>query len=219
VDAILAVRLAGHGLAMSPEADRRELARRAYFDLTGLPPTPEEMELFLSDTSAAAWERLIDDLLVRPQYGERWGRHWLDVVRFAESNGYERDGNKPYAWRYRDYVIRAFNEDKPYDRFMQEQLAGDALGVDEATGFLVGGSFDFLQSFEPPPFNAGQRADELYEMIGTTGSAFMGLTVGCARCHDHKFDPVSQADYYAMAAVFQGVEHGERPMRPANYVR
>ena len=217
VDAFVQAKLAEHGLAPSPPADPRALIRRVHFDLIGLPPAPDEVDAFAVDRSPDAYARLVDRLLASPRYGERWARHWLDVVKFAESDGFERNNLRPNAWPYRDYVIRAFNEDKPYDLFMREQLAGDALGADEATGFLVGGSFDFLQSFEPPLFNAGQRADELYEMVGTTGSTFLGLTVGCARCHDHKFDPISQADYYALVAVMQGVEHGERPLRPSNH--
>src|SRR5262249_30576730 len=152
----------------------------------------------------------IERLLTSPHYGERWARHWLDVVRFAESAGFEMNLERPNAWPYRDYVIRAFNEDKPYDRFVREQLAGDALGVDEATGFLVGGPNDAVKS---PDVNltAQQRMDELHDMVATTGSAFLGLTIGCARCHNHKFDPIPQTDYYAMQALFAGVQHGERP--------
>ena len=217
IDAFVRAKLAEKGLEPSPEADRRTLLRRLSFDLAGLPPTPEESDAFLSDGAPDAYERLVERLLASPRYGERWARHWLDVVRFAESDGFERNNLRPNAWPYRDYVIRAFNEDKPYDQFVREQVAGDALGVDEATGFIVGGSFDFLQSFEPPYFNLGQRADELYEIVGTAGSTFLGLTVGCARCHDHKFDPIPQADYYALTAVFQGVEHGERPLLPRNH--
>ena len=217
IDAFVAAKLKEHGLALSLQADAHTLIRRLSFDLHGLPPTPAEVDAFVADKSPDAYARLVDRLLASPRYGERWARHWLDVVKFAESDGFERNNLRPNAWPYRDYVIRAFNEDKPYDQFVREQLAGDALGVDEATGFIVGGSFDFLQSFEPPYFNQIQRADELYEIVGTTGSAFMGLTVGCARCHDHKFDPISQADYYSMVAVFQGVEHGERPMHPRNH--
>ncbi|MSU49389.1 MAG: DUF1553 domain-containing protein [Opitutus sp.] len=217
IDAFIRAKLNEHGLALSPPADARTLIRRLSFDLIGLPPTPAEVDAFVADKSPDAYARLVDRLLASPRYGERWARHWLDVVKFAESDGFERNNLRPNAWPYRDYVIRAFNEDKPYTQFMREQLAGDALGVDEATGFIVGGSFDFLQNFEPPYFNFGQRGDELSEIVGTTSSAFMGLTVGCARCHDHKFDPISQTDYYAMLAVFQGVEHGERPMRPRNH--
>ena len=217
IDAFISAKLQQKGLSLSPPADARTLIRRLSFDLIGLPPTPEEVDAFVADKAPEAYARQVERLLASPRYGERWARHWLDVVKFAESDGFERNNIRPNAWPYRDYVIRAFNEDKPYNQFVREQLAGDALGADEATGFIVGGSFDFLQNFEPPYFNLGQRGDELSEMVGTTSSAFLGLTVGCARCHDHKFDPISQADYYSLAAVFQGVEHGERPMRPRHH--
>jgi hypothetical protein len=146
-----------------------------------------------------------------PRYGERWGRHWLDVVRFAESNGFETNRERLSAWRFRDYVIDAFNADKPYDRFLREQIAGDALGVDVATGFLVGGPVDIVKSPDIT-LTAQQRADEIDDMVGTTGTAFLGLTLGCVRCHTHKFDPIEHSEYYAMAAIFSGVQHGERPL-------
>jgi len=214
VDAFIETKLAEKGLTLSAEADRRSLVRRVTFDLTGLPPTPEEVAGFANDPSPKAYERMVERLLASPDYGERWGRHWLDVVRFAESDGFERNNLRPNAWPYRDYVIRAFNEDLPYSRFVREQIAGDALGADAATGFLVGGAFDMLQSFEPPEFNAVQRADELHDMVNAVSSSFLGLTVACARCHDHKFDPISQRDYYSLTAMLQGVEHGERSLRP-----
>jgi mono/diheme cytochrome c family protein len=217
IDAFLMEKLATKGLAFAPEADRRTLVRRLHFALIGLPPTPAEIEAFVADPAPDAYERLVERLLSSPHYGERWGRHWLDVVRFAESDGYQRNNLRQHAWPYRDYVIRAFNEDTPYDRFIKEQIAGDAYGADAATGFIVGGAWDVLRLIEPPSFDHQQRADELYDMVGTTGSTFMGLTVGCARCHDHKFDPISQRDFYSLTAVFQGVFHGERPWRPENY--
>ncbi|MEP6670135.1 MAG: DUF1553 domain-containing protein [Chthoniobacter sp.] len=213
IDAFVLAKLKEKNLNLSPEADRRTLIRRLSFDLLGLPPTPEEIEAFVSDADPKAYEKLVDRLLASPHYGERWARHWLDVVRFAESNGFETNRPRPNAWPYRDYVIRAFNEDVPFDRFVREQLAGDALGVDEATGFIVGGSYDTVKSPDPV-LTAQQRADELHDMVSTTGSTFLGLTLGCARCHNHKFDPISQVDYYAVTAVFQGVMHRERPMRP-----
>ncbi len=215
IDAFIRAKLAEKGLALSPEADRRTLIRRLSFDLIGLPPTPEEIDAFVADKEPGAYEKLVERLLASPHYGERWARHWLDVVRFAESNGFEMNRARPNAWPFRDYVIRAFNDDKPYDAFIREQLAGDALGVDEATGFLVGGAWDQVKG-QDPLLGMQQRADELHDMVSTTGSAFLGLTVGCARCHNHKFDPISQVDYYAMTAVLQGVQHGERPMRPAD---
>jgi hypothetical protein len=182
------------------------------FDLIGLPPTPEEIDAFVRDPSADAYERLVERYLASPQFGERWARHWLDVVHFAESHSFEMNQPRPTAWPYRDYVIRAFNEDKPYDQFVREQLAGDTLGVDEATGFLVAGAWDQVKSPDPA-LTAQQRADELHDVVSTTGSTFLGLTVGCARCHDHKFDPVSTKDYYGLVAVFAGVQHGERQLR------
>jgi Protein of unknown function (DUF1553)/Protein of unknown function (DUF1549)/F5/8 type C domain len=153
----------------------------------------------------------VDKFLASPQFGERWARHWLDAVRFAESHGFETNVARPNAWPYRDWVIKAFNDDKPYDRFVFEQLAGDTVGADAATGFLVAGAWDQVKSPDPV-LTANQRADELHDMVSTTGSAFLGLTVGCARCHAHKFDPVSQVDYYRMKAVFAGVQHGDRAM-------
>jgi cytochrome c553 len=212
IDAFIQAKLAAAGLKPNPEADRRTLIRRLKFDLLGLPPTPEEVDAFAADQSPDAYEKLVERYLASPQFGERWARHWLDVVRFAESHGFEMNHERPNAWPYRDYVIRSFNEDKPYDQFIREQIAGDQLGADEATGFLVGGPMDQVKSPDPG-LTAQQRADELHDIVGTTGSAFLGLTVGCARCHNHKFDPVSQVDYYRLKAVFAGVRHGERPWK------
>lgn len=216
IDAFVLEKLQASNLAPSPEADRRTLIRRVYFDAIGLPPSPEEIVRFIADPDPQAYERLVARLLDSPQFGERWARHWLDVVRFAESHGFEMNQARPTAWPYRDYVIRAFNEDKPYDRFMMEQLAGDALDADEATGFLVGGPWDQVKSPDPV-LTANQRADELHDMVSTTGSVFLGLTVGCARCHSHKFDPIPQTDYYAVKAALEGVTHGERTLRPADW--
>ena len=218
IDAFLAAKLAAAGLAMNPEADPRTLIRRVSFDLIGLPPSPEEIAAFEDACRAAGgvegpYGGLIDRLLVSPHYGERWARHWLDVVRFAESHGFEMNRVRPNAWPYRDWVIESLNADKPYDQFVREQLAGDQLGADAATGFLVGGPRDEVRSPDPV-LTANQRADELHDMVGTTGSAFLGLTVGCARCHDHKFDPIPQTDYYAVKAVFEGVQHGDREIVP-----
>jgi hypothetical protein len=179
--------------------------------MLGMPPTPEEVEAFRRDGQPDAFERLVDRVLDDPRYGERWGRHWLDVIRFAESNGFETNRERPNAWRFRDYVIAAFNQDKPYDRFVREQLAGDTLGEDVATGFLVGGAVDIVGSPDPV-LTAQQRADELDDMVSTTGTAFLGLTLGCARCHSHKFDPIAHREYYAMTAMFNGVRHGERAL-------
>jgi mono/diheme cytochrome c family protein len=211
LDAFIGARLAEDKLAPSPEADRTTLIRRLYFVMLGLPPTPEEVAAFVADRKPQAFERLVDRVLDDPRYGERWGRHWLDVVRFAESNGFETNRERLNAWRYRDYVIAALNDDKPYDQFIREQLAGDALGAEVATGFLVGGPVDIVKSPDVA-LTAQQRADELDDMVGTTGTAFLGLTTGCARCHSHKFDPISHREYHALAAIFAGVQHGDRAL-------
>jgi mono/diheme cytochrome c family protein len=221
IDAFVAAELEAKRLKANPPATRRELIRRAYFDLIGLPPSPEEVAAFEKDSSSDAWPRLIDHLLSRPQYGERWGRHWLDVARYAQSNGYERDGEKPEAWRYRDYVVKAFNEDKPYDQFIKEQIAGDELErvtFDSviATGFQRLGVWD-----DEPDDKRMAEFDELDDMLSTTGSAFLGLTIGCARCHDHKFDPIPQADYYRLLSFFRNVrlnENVKHTLDAANYV-
>jgi mono/diheme cytochrome c family protein len=215
IDAFILARLEAATLAPSKEADRATLMRRLKFDLLGLPPTPEEVDAFVKDADPLAYDKLVERYLASPHYGERWARHWLDAVRFAESDGFETNQPRANAWPYRDYVIRTFNEDKPYDRFILEQLAGDQLGVDVATGFLVGGAHDKVKS---PDINLTlmQRGDELHDMVNTTGATFLGLTVGCARCHNHKFDPISHHDYYAMRAVFAGVQHGERAIQQTN---
>ncbi len=211
IDAFVRERLARAGLKMSEEASRTTLIRRMYLVMLGVPPTPEEARRFVGDPGADAYERLVDRVLADGRYGERWARHWLDVVRFAESNGFETNRERLNAWRYRDYVIEAFNRDLPYDRFVREQLAGDAGGADVATGFLVGGPVDIVGSPDPT-LTMQQRADELDDMVNTTGTAFLGLTLGCVRCHSHKFDPIEHREYYGLAAVFAGVKHGERPL-------
>jgi hypothetical protein len=208
IDGFLEARFRQAGLRPNPSADRATLIRRLKFDLLGLPPTPEEVVAFVADRRPDAYERLVDRYLASPHFGERVARHWLDVVRFAETTGFETNAARPNAWPYRDYVIRAFNDDRPYTRFVREQLAGDQLGEDAATGFLVAGAYDQVKG--DPALNAQQRADELHDMIAVTGSAFLGLTTGCARCHEHKFDPIPQRDYYALKAVFAGVQHAER---------
>ena len=203
VDAFILRELEKQGIRPSPPADRRTIQRRVYLDLIGLPPTPEEVEAFLQDESADAYARVVDDLLSRPQYGERWARHWLDVVRYAETNGYERDGTKPHAWRYRDYVIDALNNDKPFDRFLTEHLAGDEIEDSDAeaqiaTTFLRLGTWD-----DEPADPDVDRYDQLDDVLGVTATAFLGLTIRCARCHDHKFEPFPQEDYYRLLAVFE----------------
>lgn len=214
VDEFILARLKPAGLSPSPPADPRTLIRRLYLVMHGQPPSPEEVETFLNDPSATAYDSLVERVLASHHYGERWARHWLDVVRYADSNGFETNRERKNAWPYRDYVIDAFNSDRPYDLFVKEQLAGDALGRDEATGFLVAGPYDIVTSPDPN-LTLMQREDELADMVNTTGTAFLGVTMGCARCHDHKFDPVPQRDYFAMKAVFAGVRHGERPWRGA----
>ncbi len=193
-------------LLPAPEADRRTLVRRAYLDLHGLLPTTEQARAFVVDDRPDAWERLIDELLSSPRYGERWGRHWLDVARYSDSNGMDEDIAHPEAWRYRDYVIRSFNEDKRFDHFIVEQLAGDLLTGESleqrreqvaALGFLSVGP-KMLACDDPDKM----RRDIVDEQLDTTGRAFMGMTLGCARCHDHKFDPVSTEDYYGLAGIF-----------------
>ena len=221
IDAFILAELAVKGLKPNPIATRRELIRRAYFDLIGLPPSPEQIAAFAKDKSTEAWPRLIDHLLSLPQYGERWGRHWLDVARFAQSNGYERDGEKPESWRYRDYVVKSFNEDKPYDQFVKEQIAGDELDhvtFDSiiATGFQRLGVWD-----DEPDDKRMAEFDELDDVLSTTGSAFLGLTIGCARCHDHKFDPIPQTDYYQLLSFFRNIrlsESAKYSLDSPNYV-
>ena len=220
VDAFVVAALEAKGLHPAPLASRRTLIRRVYFDLIGLPPRPEDVEAFVKDPSQDAFRKLIDKLLDSQHYGERWGRHWLDVARYADSDGYEYDALRPNSWRYRDYVIRAFNRDKPYDRFIREQLAGDELpGRDydslTALGFCRNGPFigDMVLMQ-----NELTRSDELDDLVTGTSAAFLGLTVGCARCHDHKFDPIPQKDYYRMVAVFSPSVRKDLPLAPPSLV-
>jgi hypothetical protein len=202
IDAFVRDRLEAEGLTPAPPAPREQLLRRVTFDLIGLPPTPEEIDAFLADHSSDAWEKVIDRLLASLAYGERWGRHWLDLARYADSNGYEHDEVRPDAWRYRDYVIRSFNDDKPYDRFVTEQLAGDELAPGDRDA-LVATGFSLLGPDMTDASDMGQRRlNTLTDMTDTAGLAFLGLTVGCARCHDHKFEPIPAADYYRLQAFF-----------------
>ncbi len=216
IDRFILNQLDEHAITPAPEADRRTLLRRLCLDLTGLPPSAEDIEEFLRDPSSDAYERWVDRLLADPAYGERWGRHWLDVARFAESHGYETNQLRPNAWPYRDWVIRAFNQDLPFQRFVHEQFAGDQLAdadglTKAATGFLVAGTHDVVGN-QAEAGRKQQRADDLDDLIAATGIAFLGLSLQCARCHDHKFDPISQRDYYALAAIFAGMEHAERDL-------
>ncbi|EAQ78018.1 PSD1 and planctomycete cytochrome C domain-containing protein [Blastopirellula marina] len=204
IDRFVWKKLNEQGITPNPTADRRTLIRRAYFDLLGLPPTPEEVAAFVADQDPEAYGQLIDRLLDSPHYGERWARHWMDVARFAESFGYEQDTDRPHAYHYRDFLIQALNDDLPYDQFVAWQLAGDEIAPQNplaqmATGFLGAGAFP-TQLTEAEFEQA--RYDELDDVVATTGTAFLGLTIGCARCHDHKFDPITSADYYRMASTF-----------------
>jgi hypothetical protein len=202
IDRFVQARLEAHQLPPNPPASPQVLIRRLHYDLLGLPPSPEEVEAFAADADPLAYERLADRLLSRPQFGEKWGRHWLDLVRFAETNGYERDGPKPNAWRYRDYVIAAMNEDKPYDRFVLEQLAGDEL-PDRDTAALIATGYHRMGLWDDEPVDADQAYyDSLDDVVSTTGLVFLATTMGCARCHDHKIDPIPQRDYYRMLAFF-----------------
>ncbi len=218
VDAFVLAALEKRGLKPSPPADRRTLIRRITYDLTGLPPTPEEVEAFLEDRSLNAWEKVVDRLLASPRYGERWGRHWLDVVHYGDTHGYDKDKRRNHAWPYRDYVIRSFNQDKPYDRFIREQIAGDVLYPQDpdgivATGFVAAGPWDFVGHVELKEGTVEKEKTRLLDrddMVSNTMSTFTSLTVHCARCHDHKFDPIPQRDYYRLQAVFAGVERGDR---------
>lgn len=216
IDGFVLRRLDAETLRPSPDAKPEVLIRRVYLDMLGIPPTPEEVEEFVHSTQGRgigpAYDRLIDRVLASPRYGERWAQHWLDVVRFAESSGSEINQWSSNSWPYRDYVIRAFNEDRPYDSFIFEQIAGDQCAEDAATGFLVAGPYDRVLN-QDPKFKALQRQDELDEIVKATSAAFLGMTVECARCHDHKFDPFTQRDYYAMQAVFAGVRYRERRLR------
>ena len=214
VDAFILSRLEEQGLQPAPEVDPSTLVRRLALVLTGLPPSWEEPSRLPEGPGDLAYTRLVDEFLGRPQYGERWARHWLDVVRYAESNGYERDGTKPHAWRYRDYVIDAFNQDKPYDRFLTEQLAGDEIdGTDAesqiATTFLRLGTWD-----DEPAEERRDRYDQLDDVLGTASSAFLGLTLRCARCHDHKFEPFSQEDYYRSLSFFEPLKRPHNILKP-----
>jgi hypothetical protein len=211
IDSFIDAKLSEKGLHRSPPADPAAWLRRVTFDLTGLPPTPEETDGFLKSQDHAA---VVERLLASPRYGERWAQHWLDVVRYADTHGFEVNTERPNAWPYRDYVVRAFNNDTPYDRFIREQIAGDALGEDAATGFLVTASVLLPgQIGKDEPSKRLARQDSIDEIVVNIGQTFLGLSIGCARCHDHKFDPISAKDYYSMQAFVAGVEYGERDLR------
>ncbi len=214
IDRFIFAKLAEAGLSPSPPADRGALIRRVAYDLLGLPPAPEEVNDFIQDTRPDAYERLVDRLLASPHYGEQWGRHWLDVIRFGESRGFERNEIINSLWGFRDYIIQSFNDDKPFDQLTIEQLAGDVVGrgnpdVEIATAFLVAGPYDDVGNQDPVQAQV-IRANTVDEIITATSGAFLGLTVNCARCHNHKFDPILAEDYYRFYSIFAGVQHGER---------
>ncbi len=218
IDKFLVAKLNDKGLAIGTPASKATLIRRAYYDLTGLPPTPKQIDDFVADSDPKAFEKLIDNLLASPQYGEKWGRHWLDIVRYAETNGYERDGTKPNAWRYRDYVIRYFNDDRPYDQFIREQLAGDELprkdgAIDPiiATGYFRLGVWD-----DEPADRLQAKFDSYDDIVTITGQAFLGMTLNCARCHDHKGDPLLQEDYYKLVAFFRDIREFSMDRNPSS---
>ena len=218
IDAFVLTTLRKHGLASSPEADRRTLIRRLSFDLLGLPPTPAELEAFMADRNPQAYEALVDRLLASPHHGERWGRHWLDIVHYGDTHGYDKDKRRDHAWPYRDYVIHAFNDDVPFARFIREQVAGDVLWPDDphaviATGFIAAGPWDFVGNVELREGTVDKLKTRLLDrddMLSNTISSFVSMTVHW-RCHDHKFDPITQTDYYGLQAVFAGVDRGDRP--------
>ncbi len=218
LDSFIAARLANSNLTLSPAADRRTLIRRLYFDLIGLPPTPERVQQFVNDRHPNAYEKLVDELLASPRYGERWARHWLDVVHYGDTHGYDKDKLRPNAWPYRDYVIRALNEDKPYARFVAEQIAGDVLypgtrdGM-QALGFIAAGPWDFIGHAELPETKIdGKIARHLDrdDMVANTIGTFTSVTVHCAQCHNHKFDPIPQEDYYALQSVFAALDRADK---------
>ncbi|MDY3557934.1 DUF1549 and DUF1553 domain-containing protein [Gemmata sp. JC673] len=215
IDALVRARLETEGLKPSPRADKLTLIRRLTLDLTGLPPTPAEVEAFLKDDSPGAYDKLVDRLLASPHFGERWATHWLDVVRFAETNGYELDAERPHAWRYRDYVVNSFNADKPYDQFVREQIAGDEMAGKDAKSrpeLLIATGLHRCGPVHLVSGNLDQevlRQEVLTEMVNGIGSTFLGLTFACTRCHDHKFDPLSAGDYYRLQAFFANAKYAD----------
>ncbi len=215
IDAFLLAAMDTAGATPAPEADKVTLVRRVYLDVLGLPPTPEQIDAFANDDSPEAWEQLVDELLASPHYGERWARHWMDLVRYADSGGFEFDVDRPYMYRYRDYLIDSFNDDKPYDLFVKQQIAGDEYDPDSDESMIATAYLRVGPEAGPGELN---RLDELDDLIVTTSLTYMGVTVGCARCHDHKFDPIAQKDYYRMQAVFWPTRRAQYPLAPADEV-
>ncbi|MCP4859277.1 MAG: DUF1553 domain-containing protein [Fuerstiella sp.] len=214
IDAFILERLRDEDVHPSDRAAAAILVRRLFLVMHGLPPSPAQLDAavaMLSSSPKDAWRHLADEVLDSPRYGERWAQHWLDIIRFGETHGFETNRERPNAWHFRDYVIRAFNDDLPYDRFVREQIVGDALEAGIATGFLVSGPHDLVKG-QDPNLALMQRQDELSDLINVTGTTFMGLTLGCARCHNHKFDPITQRDFYSIQAVFAGVNHADRSL-------
>src|SRR5580698_9124630 len=212
IDAFVLAKLEEDGLKPNPAADRITLLRRATIDMTGLPPTQQEIDQFLNDKSPNAWEKVVDRLLASPAYGERWARHWLDVARYADSNGFKADETRPNMWRYRDYVINAFNSDKPYDRFVKEQIAGDELFPGDPDALAaMGFNRNWIDETNAAALYT-RRQETLDDMTTVTGVAFMGMTYGCARCHNHKFDPILQKDYYRLQAFSANTSFGDGPL-------
>ena len=215
IDAFILAQLEKKGLRPAPPASRPALLRRLYFGLIGLPPTPEDMARFQQDSSAEAYSRAVERLLSDSRYGERWGRHWLDLVRYADTRGGGLEYPRPHMWRYRDYVVRAFNQDRPYDRFIKEQLAADAFPAYGDEG-KIGASFLTLGVRVERSAEEGRR-DVLIDVVDTTGATFLGITLGCARCHDHKYDPISIRDYYRLEAFFAPLTFGAKPLKFTQY--
>ncbi|MEO1997866.1 MAG: DUF1549 domain-containing protein, partial [Planctomycetaceae bacterium] len=223
IDRFIDRRLFEKGLTPGPVAEKTTLVRRLYFDVIGLPPTPEQIDAFLNDQSPTAWNALVDRLLDDPRYGEHWARFWLDLVRYSESDGWNQDAFRPHIWMYRDYVVRSFNQDRPYDEFVRQQLAGDEMDIDNpenlaATGFLRLGIYEYNQRDARGHWN-----DIMNEMTDVVADVFLGMGVACARCHDHKFDPILQADYFKLRAFFEPVSwrddiHAATPDERAAYV-
>lgn len=214
IDSFILATLESKGIKPAPVSDRVSFIRRITYDLTGLPPTPAEVDAFVQDSTERAYETLVDRLLASPHYGEKWGRHWLDLVRFAETNGYERDGIKPFAWRYRDYVIRSFNKDKPFDQFTREQIAGDEMNGEDPDRIIATG-YHRLGLWDDEPADPLQaRFDEFDDLVATTCQVFLGMTMNCARCHDHKIDPISQKDYYGFLAFFADIPRFSNDRNP-----